>query len=45
MGGWFYGKTFTMGQPAQAQMFYTAKSLRENETEIVKNALKGDKSK
>lgn len=29
MGGWFYGNTFTMGKPAQAQMFNTAERLKE----------------
>lgn len=29
MGGWFYGGTFTMGQPAQAQMFNTAERLKK----------------
>lgn len=44
--GWFIQNgVFTIGHPAGNQLFYTAKSLRENETEIVKNALKGDKSK
>lgn len=41
LGGWFYGKTFTRGQPAQAQMFYTSKELRDKIPEIVKGEIGG----
>ena len=42
--GWFIKNgVFVTGHPAGNQLFYTAKSLRENEAEIVKSVLKGDK--
>ena len=42
LGGWFFGNTFTTGQPANAQMFKTARELRNEYAKIAKSALKGD---
>ena len=42
-GGWFFGKTFTTGQPAQAQMFKTHRQLQNEYVDIAKSAIKGEK--
>lgn len=44
--GWFYGKKeriFTTGHPAGNQMYNVANKLREQKTQIVKKAIKGEK--
>lgn len=42
-GGWFFGKTFTTGQPAQAQMFKTHRQLQNEYVDIAKSVIKGEK--
>ena len=39
--GWYYQGKLTKGQPAQAQMFYTAKELRDKIPKIVKEKIGG----
>lgn len=41
--GWFFGKTFTTGQPAQAQMFKTHRQLQNEYVDIAKSVIKGEK--
>lgn len=38
--GWFYGRTFSTGQPAHAEIYYTAKALRKDAPHIIKGANK-----
>lgn len=41
LGGWFWGNTFTRGQPAQMQMFNTMKRVREYiKTDLAKDIRK-----
>lgn len=44
MGGWFWGKTFTQGQPAGMQMYHISQKLKLELPLIVKNKLKGAKA-
>ena len=40
--GWWFGKTFTIGQPAGMQMYRTSQRLRNEMASIIKNKIKGD---
>lgn len=40
--GWYFGKTFTTGQPAGMQMYHTSQKLRNEMANIVKNKIRGD---
>ena len=40
--GWYFGKTFTTGQPAGMQMYKTSQRLRNEMANIVKNKIRGD---
>lgn len=40
--GWYFGKTFTTGQPAGMQMYRTSQRLKNEMANIVKNKMKGD---
>lgn len=42
-GGWYFGKTFTKGQPAGMQLYDTYRFLEENLKDIVINELRGGK--
>lgn len=33
--GWFFGKTFSTGQPAHAEIYYTAKALRKDAPYVI----------
>ena len=35
--GWFWGKSFVVGEPAGMEMYHTSKELRDNAAEIVRN--------
>lgn len=43
--GWYYNGEFTQGETAQMQMFNTAKQVKENISEIVKDAIAEFKAK
>lgn len=43
LGGWFFGNTFTTGQPAKAQMFYTHRTLQKEYVKIAKSVIKENK--
>ena len=41
LGGWFYGNTFTQGQPAGMQMYKTSQRIKNEMSQIVKNKIEG----